>query len=158
MISFILQGYAKMDTAITMNMQGELFEVSLLQADVLRLEASPGSDSSAQALKALTCVQAVWGAQFVDSNGDYAGASLFICPLDQHNTAMHLSLGKACLSLCKLCLARGILLNGIHQEYGLAHAAIAILPSAFAATDCCMSVCSTACTEMAPCCSGHGQL
>ena len=66
-----------MDTEITMNMQGELFEVSLLQADALCLKAPEGSDSSALALSALTNMQAVWGAQFVDSNGDYAGAMNF---------------------------------------------------------------------------------
>ena len=71
----MLQGYAKMDTEITMNMQGELFEVSLLQAEIMYLKASALWDSSALTLRALTNMQAVWGAQFVDSNGDYAGAS-----------------------------------------------------------------------------------
>ena len=35
----MLQGYAKMDTDITMNMQGELFEVSLLQPEIVYLKA-----------------------------------------------------------------------------------------------------------------------
>ena len=38
----MLQGYAKIDTEITMNMQGKLFEVSLLQAEVGYLTASAG--------------------------------------------------------------------------------------------------------------------
>ena len=104
----MLQGYAKMDTEITMNMQGELFEVSLLQAEVTYLKPSAGSDSSALALSALTNMQAVWGAQFVDSNGDYAGALTYlgICLDGWHNLAMHLSLGKVFLSLCECALQK----------------------------------------------------
>ena len=72
----MLQGYAKMDTDITMNMQGELFEVSPLQPETVYLKALHGETAArwCSALSALTNMQAVWGAQFVDSNGDYAGA------------------------------------------------------------------------------------